>query len=177
MSRILISLLLVSSLAACAGGPEVRQPMGSLSLEMPVSIPPGAATLRLQYGRVTAFNAVQEQDPFCVFELETVSDRPQAVAPATFPITAMSRSVETFAGMPVLPFHVVRVSMGQDDGGPSQIYYKTTFRLAPNPQGARSLACMSNQYMPGIAIMRHLSLGEMRQALGAYFTLDLSGTR
>lgn len=177
MTRILTALFLLLSLAGCASSPEGVRPVGHLSLQAPVTLPPGSATLRLQYGQITAFNAVQEQDPFCVFELETVSDRPQDVAPARFDITRVNLSVETFAGIPVMPFRTMRVGLGQDDGGPSQIYYKTTFRLAPNPAQARALSCMSNQYMPGIAIMRHLTLREMRNALGSYFSLDLDGDR
>lgn len=172
MMHFLITLLLISSFSAFASGPPPEQPLGRLKLEVPLSIPPGAATLRLQQGRVTAFNAVQEQDPFCIFELDTVSEGAQPVAPAEFSITRIDRSIETFAGMPVL---TMRVALGQGDSSPSHIYYKTTYHLASNPQGARSLACMSNQYVPGIAIMRHLSLGEIRDALGGYFTLDLGG--
>lgn len=177
MSRILVAIFLLLSLAACASQPDGGRPVGRLILQTPISIPPGAATLRLQYGRTTAFNAVQEQDPFCVFELDTVSDQSQAVMPAAFDITRINLSVETFAGMPVLPFSTLRVGLGLHDDGPSQIYYKTAFRLAPNPTKARALTCMSNQYMPGIAIMRHLSLREIRDALGSYFTLDLDDGR
>lgn len=176
MSRILASLFVALALTACAGVPEGALPIGHVQVRSPLEIPAGAATLRLQYGRPVAFNAVQEQDPFCVFELETVSDRPQAVAPARFDIRAIRRSVETFSGMPVLPVRFMRVGLGDDDG-PSQIYYKTAFLLGPNPQGARSLTCMSNQYMPGIPIMRHLSLGEMRGALGSHISLELDGPR
>lgn len=178
MFRVLLSLMLVLSLAACANTPQGARPVGRLSLQTPVSIPPGAATLRLQYGRITAFNAVQEQDPFCVFELNTVADQAQTLAPASFDILSINRSVETFAGMPALQslFRPMRVAFNDDDR-PSHIYYKTTFRLVPNPQQARALTCMSNQQMPGIAIMRHLTLREMRDALGAFFTLDLDGTR
>jgi len=178
MPRAPIVLLLLLSLTACASAPEAPRPLGRLSLRVPVEIPAGAATLRLQYGHVTPFNAVQEQDPFCVFELDTVSDQPQAVAPAVFDIAGIVRREETFAGMPRLPFRAFRVGSGLgSDDGPSHIYFKTTFHLAPNPQRVRNLTCMSNQYMPGIAIMRHLSLEEMRGALGGFFSLDLYGGR
>ena len=176
MPRTLLSLMLVLSLTACANTPEGGYAVGRLSLQTPVTIPPGAATLRLQYGRITAFNAVQEQDPFCVFELNTVAERGQAVEPAGFGILSINRSVETFAGMPAFQpmFRPMRVALNDDDR-PSHIYYKTTFRLAPNPQKARALTCMSNQLMPGITFMRHLTLREMRDALGTFFTLDLDG--
>jgi hypothetical protein len=172
MYRTLLPTLLALVMTACATPPEGARPPGRLVLQSPVTIPAGAATLRLQYGKPTAFNAVQEQDPFCVFELDTVSEQPQAVAPASFDILAIQRTVETFSGMPVFPFGVMMVGMGQSSG-PIQYYHKTLFRLAPNPQGARTLTCMSNQYMAGI--MRHLTLKEMREALGSLFILDLNG--
>lgn len=178
MPRALLSIMLVLSLAACANAPQDAYPVGRLSLLAPVIIPPGAATLRLQYGRITASNAVQEQDPFCVFELDTVAEQAQAVAPENFDIVGIHRSVETFAGMPALQplFRPMRVAFNDDDR-PSHIYYKTTFRLASNSQKARALTCMSNQLMPGIVFMRHLTLREMRDALGAFFTLNLHGAR
>ncbi len=168
------ALLLSLTLAACAQLPADAPPIGQLRVLTPLEIPAGAASLRLQYGQPVAFNAVQEQDPFCVFELDTVSDWPQAVVPARFAILDIRRSVETFAGMPLMSAVFFQVGLGRGDG-PSQLYYKTAFLLAPNPQGARSLTCMSNQYMPGIAIMRHLTLAEIRSALGQRMTLDLDG--
>ena len=36
---------------------------------------------------------------------------------------------------------------------------------------------MSNQYMPGIPIMRHLTLAQIRDALGRRISLDLHGPR
>ena len=176
MHRFLILLGLVTALGGCAHEPTGYGPVGQLQLHAPLTIPAQAATVRLQYGQITAFNAVQEQDPFCVFEIETVADTPQTVAPGRFDVVRIQRSVETFAGMPVMAFTTFRVGFGRDDS-PSQIYYKTAFRLAPNPQQARSLTCMSNQHMPGIAIMRHLTLREMRKALGSHFSLELSGYR
>jgi hypothetical protein len=172
MTRTLISLCLALALSACAQVAEDHV-VGQLKLRVPIDIPPHAATVRLQYGRITAFNAVQEQDPFCVFELNTVSDQAQPVTPARFDIVAIARSVESFSGMPVgQAFQPIHVAFSRDDG-PSQIYYKTAFRLAANPQGARSLTCMSNQYVAGIVIMRHLTLAQMRGALGNLFSLEL----
>lgn len=98
------------------------------------------------------------------------------MAPGRFAILDIRRSVETFAGMPVPPTAFLRVGLGHDNG-PSHIYYKTAFLLAANPQAARSLTCMSNQYMPGIPIMRHLTLAQIRDALGRRISLDLHGPR
>jgi len=183
MSRIpalpltLLAGLLIGSLNGCTNlAPESKQAMGALQLHDNLQIPPNSATVRLQYGGIVARNAVQEQDPFCVFEVEQVSPKTQTVAPGRFRIINVIRSIESFAGMPVLPDAWTgvlnrRVSLGGDDS-PTHIYYKTTFRLASEPPQARSLSCMSNQNAPGnAALMRHLSLTEIRAALGNWFSL------
>lgn len=178
---------LVFGLGACSSTPDREfTELGLLHLRSAIDIEPNAATARLQYGRIVARNGVQEQDPFCVFEIDTVSDKVQTVPPARFRITGISRSVETFAGMPVMP-HVgqnwpsrmnLRVGFSDDDS-PTHIYYKTTFRLTDTelhgqPQ-VRSLSCMSNQNSPGsAAFMRHLTMAEIRAALGEWLSLSLA---
>ncbi|MEW5788722.1 MAG: hypothetical protein AB1899_12795 [Pseudomonadota bacterium] len=170
----LIPLLLAGLLAGCAVTPD-GGPRGHLRLLQPLDIPPEAASLRLQYGRVVARNAVQEHDPFCIFEIDTRKEVAQGVAPGRFAITRVIRSVETFAGLPVMPLRPMRVAF-HDDGSPTLLYFKTTFILTDAAQPVRSLACMSNQMAPGNPIQRHLSLAEIRQALGGLFSLELPGT-
>lgn len=171
--------------AAAGGGeggwgpdsPHYRFPAGlGLRLLREIVIPPESATVRLQYGRIVARNGVQEHDPHCIFELDTVRDSPQTARPQALGVTRVTRSVTTFSGLPAWPgggWHagprLGRVAF--DDGGsPSHLYFKTEFRLsAPDQPEIRSLTCQSNQMAPGIPIMRHLTLGEMREALGDYF--------
>ena len=169
------SLLLLAGLYGCSTTPDATAyPVGRLHLNDHLQIEPDAATARLQYGRIVARNAVQEQDPFCVFEIDTVRPETQVVQPGEFAITGISRSVETFASMPVLPRYAMRVSLGDDDS-PTHIYYKTTFRLRDAQQPVRALTCMSNQNAPGNAnFMRHLTLAEIRGALGTRFSLHLA---
>lgn len=166
------SLLLAVLLSGCATapGPAGIGAQGRLVLKETLTIPPNAASVRLQYGRIVPTNAVQEQDPFCVFEIDTVSAGEQTVRPASFNITRVFQSIETIAGLPA--YRTVRVALGDDSGGLSHLYYKTTYVLSDPGQGARSLVCMSNQYMPGIPIMRHLTQAEIRQALGGLFMLE-----
>lgn len=172
----LLSFALLAGLTACANTPGVTSSsLGTLQLRETLSIEPDAATVRLQYGRIVARNAVQEQDAFCVFELDSVRPETQLVQPGQFRIVSFSRSVETFAGMPVFPLSLQtrRVSFGGDTG-PTNIYYKTLFRLQDAQQPVRMLTCMSNQNAPGNAnFMRHLTLTEIRAALGSWFTLSL----
>jgi hypothetical protein len=63
-----------------------------------------------------------------------------------------------------------------DEGDPSFLYFITEFRLRdPQQPNLRSLRCAWNQMAPGNrALMRHLTLDEIRSALGDWMQLDLS---
>jgi len=175
-----VFLLSLAMLAGCANperygadSPHYGYPGGGrFTLNQPLEIEANAATARLQFGRVVARNAVQEEEPHCIFEVNTVLDRPQRVEPDTFEITGVRRSITTFSGMPAL-FGTMRVGFDRD-GSPSHIYYKTEFSLRSARQpDVRAMTCQSNQMTPGIAIMRHLTVAEIRQALGHVFSLSL----
>lgn len=171
MRFIALTLLL---LAGCAGEPSVGGDAGRLALLTTLTIPPESATVRLQYGRPVTRNAVQERDPFCVFEIDTVSDSPQSVHPDTFRVTRISHSISSIADAFALAQPaLMKVSLNNDDR-PTHIYYKTLFHLHSARQpGVRLLTCMSNQNQPGIApFMRHLTAAEIREALGAGFRLE-----
>jgi hypothetical protein len=187
-----LATLLALSLAACADAP--RLPADSprhayatgtrLTLNRPLEIPADAATARLQFGQPVARNGVREEEPHCIFEVNSVRDQAQRIEPDRMRVTGIQRRIQTFAGMPVLPYyadfsttrwhrHGRRVGFGDDDG-PSHLYYVTEFRLAAEKQpDIRALTCQHNQMMPGVAIMRHLTLAEIRAALGDWFTLEL----
>ena len=141
-----------------------------VELHQPLTIPADAATVRLQYGRIVPRNGVQDADPFCVVELNTVRDTPQILAPGRFEIVRVMRTVSPLAAA-ASPFR--RVSMG-DDGEPSFLYFITEFQLRdPTQPDLRSMHCAWNQMAPGNrALMRHLSLAEIQDALGQWMTFE-----
>jgi hypothetical protein len=182
MKAIGIGFLLL--LAGCASlespnpaSPYYAYPPGwILQLNKTLTIPPNSATVRLQYGGVVPRNGVQEQDPYCVVELNTVSDKPQTLEPGRFEVWRVTRSVETIA-MATSPF--IKTGFASDDSGPSFLYYKTVFHLRDTVQpNIRSMTCAWDQMAPGNeSLMRHLTLGEIRSALGDWITLIPPGTR
>jgi hypothetical protein len=143
-----------------------------LILNQDLEIPPDSATVRLQYGQVVARNGVQEQDPYCIFELSTVSAGPQRVSPDAFSVTRVQRSTSTIARGESFPVGLVKVGMGDDSSGPTNYYYKTEFLLHSDSQpDVLKMTCQSNQnYTP---MKRHLTVQEIRQALGKIFTMGL----
>ncbi|MFZ5482731.1 MAG: hypothetical protein ACOZB0_00740 [Pseudomonadota bacterium] len=174
--RHVLAIVLPLLLAACAQPGPVDGAMAhagwTLTLNRPLSIGPGEASARLQYGRIVPRNGVQETDPYCILDIDTVSDHPQEVAPGRFTVTAIRLREESFGGMPAFPWHAMGRGLGRDHG-PSQIYFITEFKLrAAHQAGIRQLACQSDQGAAGVGIPRHLTPGEIRQALGEYFTLS-----
>lgn len=172
MKALISGLAFFMLLGGCAEAPDLRTApvLGHLVLKETLVIPPEAASVRLQYGRTVPFNGVQHHDPFCVFEIDTVSPDPQTVHAGSFAIVRISHSVDPFAAASAP--RIVRVSK-DDGGGPAHLYYKTHFRLRHDTQAVRALTCMSDQLAPGVfPFMRHLTPAEIRQALGGLFTLE-----
>ncbi len=143
----------------------------TVRLERPLTIPGGAATVRLQYGRVVPRNSVQEHDPFCIVELETVRETAQTLHPGRFEVWRITRSVDPVSAALRTPF--VRTRLIEDDGDPTFLYFVTAFRLRdPDQPALRGMRCAWNQMAPGNRqVMRHLTLAEIRSALGGWMTL------
>jgi hypothetical protein len=178
MKRLLL-LFLAALLWSCdtPRGPETpyyRFPYDSrLVLNRALEIPANWATARLQYGRVVPFGHVQEQAPHCIFEINTVREVPQRVEPDAFAIIRVERGMSTIAARPSF---FIRAAFADTDR-PGQLFYKTIFLLRSERQpGVLRLTCQSDQYAAGVGIPRHLTVPEIRQALGDIFTLELPGS-
>ena len=173
-----IGFALVLALGGCAAleSPDPASPYyaytagWAVQLNHPLTFPPDSATVRLQYGGVVPRNGVQEQDPFCIVELDTVRPQPQTLQPGRFEVLRVTRSVSAITAASASPF--VR-TLHLDDDSPSFLYYITEFRLRdPAQPNLRGMRCAWNQMAPGNrALMRHLTLGEIQGALGGWMTL------
>lgn len=181
MKRILVLCLAVvlwSCDAPRSYGPQTPYyhfPQGSrLVLIQAIEIPAGRATARIQNGRVVPYGHVQEAYPHCIFEISTVRETPQRVEADVFAIVRVQRDVSTLAAGPAF----IRAAFADDDIGPTQMFYKTIFWLRSERQpGVRWLTCQSDQFAAGISMPNHLTVPEIRQALGGIFTLELPDTR
>ncbi|MEW6253742.1 MAG: hypothetical protein AB1716_24105 [Planctomycetota bacterium] len=165
--------VLIALLAGCAAlesadpaSPHYTYPAGwSVQLERPLTVEPGAATVRLQYGRVVPRNGVQRHDPHCVVELDTVSDGPQVLQPGRFEVLRVSRSTRDFF---VDAGGFYRHAGYAGEHAPSFLFFITEFRLRdPRQPALRGMTCAWDQLAPGnFPLMRHLTLDEIRSALG-----------
>jgi hypothetical protein len=204
-------------LAACAAstGPYSelayqRVPPGArVILNVPIEIPAGEAHVDVQGTWVG--RGASETDPYCIFEVSTLSPAPQTVEPDTFEVWRVGRSISPSSDWGLRePVQVAGVgigigiglgtggggvSIGGGSGGvgiglgigtggwiagdntPTQLFYKTRFELrsARQPKVLR-LTCQWDQMTAsGAAFARHLTVSEVRRALGKTFTLVLPG--
>lgn len=177
MKRIGIGLILL--LGGCAGlesadpaSPYYAYSSGwTVQLNRPLTIPPEAATVRLQYGRIVPRNSVQEHDPFCVVELDTVRAEAQTLQPGRFEVWRVTRSVSSITAAMKPP--LIKALHIDNDGAPTFLYYITEFRLRDAAQpNLRGMRCAWNQMAPGNRpLMRHLTLAEIGSALGDWMQL------
>lgn len=143
---------------------------GRLVLNHALEIPANWATVRLQSGKIVAFGQVQEQEPHCIVEMDTVRSEPQRIEPDTFNIVRVQRSISQLAGASGFFIRAAHAS----DTQPTQMFYRTTFILKSDKQPwVLRMACQSDQYAAGIGIPRQLSVPEIRRALGNILTLEL----
>jgi hypothetical protein len=140
-------------------------------LNRPLTIPADAATVRLQYGRIVPRNSVQEHDPFCVVELDTVRAEPQILRPGHFEVWRVTRRINPVTAAAKSP--LIKAQVIDDEGDPSFLYFITEFRLRdPAQPNLRGMTCAWNQMAPGNRMsMRHLTLDEIRLALGDWISL------
>jgi len=223
--RLLAVALLALTLSACAV-PESSPyrhlayqqiaPGARLTLHAPLQIPARTAHVTVQGSWVG--RGASETDPYCLFEISTVSESPQWVEADVFEVWKVGRSISPSsdwgqdqpvrlaalglglggasrtaaagasfvvggeAGTRIDVSTQVGLGVGPrgwlaGDTPPTQIFYKTRLwlRSASQPQ-VRLLTCQWDQMTAsGAAFARHLTLEEVRQALGQTFSLSLGG--
>jgi len=144
-------------------------PLGStFTLNREITIEPDQTSVYLQNGKPGAARDVDFYKPHCKFELFTISTEVRIVKPDTFVVKKVvdqredvSASWPTYAGLGMV--------MGD---GPVHLTYSTTLYLESKIQP--DVYRMDCKRWDDPVIGEYLSINEMRQALGDYFTLTLA---
>lgn len=175
MKRLLTPLMALV-LGACAttsfdsGSPSYRIPEGSrLTLETELEFMPEAGILHIQYGQVMRTPAVNRLEPYCVVYLKTIRDERQLIEPGEFEIVRVRR-----ANGPLWVSTPVKVAM-TSDGGPTNWYYKTHFRLQspPGPE-ISEITCLVDRLTASGLIGSYLTVSDIQETLQGVFTLTLA---
>ena len=175
--RIPIGLFCAALLSACDNSLAVRDensqffsvPLGStFTLNREITIQPDQTSVYLQNGSIVLVRDVDFYRPHCKFELFTISEQARVVDPDTFVVTRIVDQREDVSTE--WPRYAALGMSGVD--GPVHLTYSTTMYLESRIQP--DVFRMNCKQWDWPATGEFLSINEMRQALGDYFTLMLA---
>ncbi len=177
-------LTVVIFLAACQtasyegneGSPYYKVPIGSkLILRQDIVIPPHAAGIYLQGGKIAPLAQVNQYYPHCKFEVLKLKDTPQTIQPDEFSIKKVVQETTHSVGLDRLQSAAVSIGVGihigMDDDHSTLMTYVTRLDLHSEKQpDVFRLSCGLWAYPPQ---GQHVTIREIRQVLGNVFTLGL----
>lgn len=179
MNKFIISTGLISAalLSACDNSQLVKDknsqfysvsPGSTFTLNREVTIQPDNTSIYLQNGKIELVKNIDFYKPNCKFELYTISEQARQVKPDTFVVTkVVDQSEDVSAKWPT--YAGLGMALGD---GPVHLTFSTTMYLESKLQP--DVFRMSCKRWDWPATGEYLSINEMRQALGDYFTLTLA---
>lgn len=176
---------LAFSLTACQSSanlpitsPYFEVPVGSrLVLNQSLEIAPTSATLRFQFGKIVSRFDSQDFEPACVFESNIVGESAQRIEADTFEIIRVRRGNTSLSAHAPSRAGLVAVSSRFIGDGGSRQFYKTEFflRSKKQPQILAMTCQHAREAGATAAELRPLTVAEIQQAVGDYFTLSVQG--
>jgi len=157
--------------------PYYQIPVGSkLILRQEVTIPPHVAGVYLQDGEIKPFSLVNKYYPHCRFEVWKLRDAPQAIKPDEFTITKVTQEMTDSVSAGNVRLADVSIGIGmqvghRDDGASMEIYVTRLNLRSPTQPDVFRLSCGQWAYPP---TAQHVTISEIRKALGDVFTLSLA---
>lgn len=144
-------------------------PLGStFTLEREITIQPDQTSVYLQNGEIESVGGVDFYRPHCKFELFSISEQARVVKPDAFVvIRIVDQREDVSIGQPMY----AGLAMSGTDG-PIHLTFSTTMYLESKQQP--DVFRMDCKRWDWPATGEFLSISEMREALGDYFTLTLA---
>lgn len=186
---VLLSLLLASLAAgsACSSlvvtdpaSPFYVPPLGSrVVVKQPLTVPPGKTRVFLQYGKVITRSARNDYAVNCNFDINTLTDSPRFIEAGVYTVTRSRRHSDDVVSREPLRLAASGSLVGMrfsdyDDGGTPELFEEVILTLTSTPPSdVRELACRGAMGEP--LVIELPTLAEMRQALGAYATIEVPG--
>lgn len=156
-------------------------PIGTrVVLKQALSVAPEQVGVYIQNGKVLPWPQVNAYYAHCKFELRERKDTEQKVAPEAFIVTRVVQDVVHMVNWG--RWQTAGLSLGMrvgnmDDGGASVQTFATYLYLGSERQPrVFRLGCGHWAY-PGTRYAEHLSIAQMRKALGELITLELPAKR
>jgi hypothetical protein len=147
-------------------------PVGTrFSLKQDLVVPAHSAHVDLQDGQTVSLHKLNQYHPYCRLDVQDVRDTPQTLTPDEFVVKRVYRQTTDLVAQQSDRFQMIRVS--EMDGGPTFMIYRTVFDLSSMKQPqVRRMTC---ERWDRPSLGEHVSLREIRTALGNYFSVTLPG--
>jgi len=180
----LFGFLVVTGLVSCAVD-DIKDedsafysvPVGSsLELKQDVTIPGNQVSVYVQDGKLMPYREVNKYQPNCKFEVYKISEQPRTVHADTFEIIKVEDDIESSS----LKSNTQIAALGGVTGAGhfalgldrSEVFnYATLMYL--NSEKQKDVYRMTCQHWESVMDDRHLSVTQMRQAMGDVFTLKI----
>lgn len=147
-------------------------PVGThFTLKQNLVIPADSAHVNLQGGQTVSLHKLNQYHPYCRLDVQDVRETPQTLMPDDFLVKRVNRQTTDIVAQESGLMRVRRVA--DNSGGPTFMIYRTIFDLqsARQPQ-VRRMTC---EQWDRVALGNHVSLRQIRTALGDYFGVTLPG--
>ena len=176
---------MLTLLAACAGN-DVKDeasvfyavPKGSLlSLNQELTIAGDQVATYVQGGQVLLYKDVNKYRPNCKFEIYTMSEQPRKVQPDRFEIIRVVDEIESSGLQKNVQLASRALPEGDDYLAMWLLDHSLVFNYATMMYLKSDLQTdvyrMTCQHWESVAEDNHLSISQMRQAMGDVFTLKI----
>jgi len=175
-----LPLLVLLPLFACQtqpyaeNSPYYRIPVGSsIEVTQALTIPANTARVYIQYGKPVDYQSVDQYEVHCwVFSWKVLEEN-QTVKPGNFIVTRVQEFEEfVYRDNKIQLASITKTRFQDIHGGATAIEYKTVLTIHSDMQpNIRRLVC--NHWEDPIDA-RHLSLAQIRTALGEIITIKLN---
>ena len=167
-------------LAACSTNDSKNEtsyyyavPVGSsIVLHQHVSISGDQVATYVQNGELMPYDSVNKYLPNCKFELYTMSEQSRTVDPDTFDITRVVDEIESSSLSKDIhvALHGDALMLGMLDRSYMFNYATMMYLKSENQKDVYRMTC---QHWEDLRDDRHLTIEQMRQAMGEIFTLNI----
>jgi len=161
-----------------SASPFYVPPVGSrVVVKQRLTVPPGKTRVFLQFGKVIPRSARDDYAVNCNFDINTLNDSPRFIEAGIYTVTRSLRHSDDVVSREPLRLAASGSLAGMmfgdyDNGGTPVLFEEVVLTLTSTPPSdVRELACRGAMDEP--LEMQLPTLAEMRQALGAYATIEV----
>lgn len=149
----------------------------SLILNQAITIPGGQVAIYLQAGEILPYGNVDKYRPNCKFEIYTISEKPRSVQTDSFQIIKVEDDIESSSMQNNTQLASVDNVVARNNHAFGMLDHSEVFNYATlmylRSDKQKDVYRLTCQHWESILDDKHLSIKQMRDAMGAVLTLNI----